>query len=110
MRSNILPAALIAAMTLAGSAFAGTTAATTTAPATAAAATTMAAKAPATPAGLSGTIGSINTKLLYVVINGWKYHLPKGFDLTSFKVGEKVLVTYTMSGKKHEVSSMKAAV
>ena len=104
MRSNILAATVIAAMTLGGAAFAATTAPTT------AAATTTTAKAPATPASMTGAITSINTKGNYVVIKGWKYHLPKGFDLTGFKVGENVAVTFTMSGKKHEVSSMKAAV
>ena len=115
MRSTLLTATLIAAVTLGGAAFAGTsstTAATATstvvAPATTTKAPVVAAKA--TPSDMSGTIKSINTKLLYVVIGGWKYHLPKGFDLTGFKVGEKVTVTFTMSGKKHEVSTMKAAV
>ena len=104
MRSNLLPIALLAAITLGGAAFAGTTAATGTTP------VASVAQAAATPADLTGSIKSINSKGGYVVINGWKYHLPKGFDLTGFKVGEKVLVTFTMNGNKHEVSAMKAAV
>jgi hypothetical protein len=59
---------------------------------------------------VSGTIKKISTKAGYVVLsNGIKYHLPKGFALGDFKVGEKVSVSYEMKGKLHEATAMKAA-
>ena len=128
MRSNVLSASVIVAMILGSAAIADTYAATppvvpavTAAPAATtpvvAASTTPAAtpaKTPvmvaASPSDVSGVITSINTKHLVVMIGGLKYHLPKGFDLSGFKVGEKVNVTFKMSGNKHEVSKMAAAV
>ena len=132
MRSNVLSASVIVAMILGSAAIADTYAATppvvpavtaapaattpvvaaSTTPATTPAATP--AKTPvmvaASPSDVSGVITSINTKHLIVMIGGLKYHLPKGFDLSGFKVGEKVNVTFTLSGNKHEVSKMAAAV
>lgn len=112
MRSKFLPLVVIAGMTFGGAAFAGTTATTATAPAATAATTTKATKAsmPMTVKDVSGTIKKINTKAGYVVLsNGIKYHLPKGFSLTEFKVGQKVSVSYEMKGKLHEATAMKAA-
>ena len=128
MRSNVLSASVIVAMILGSAAIAGTYSATTpaapavtaapaaTTPVVAASTTPAAtpAKTPvmvaASPSDVSGVITSINTKHLVVMIGGLKYHLPKGFDLSGFKVGEKVNVTFTLSGNKHEVSKMAAAV
>lgn len=110
MASKILPLLLIAGMTMGGAAFAGTTAATTTAATTAAttkaAATTAVA---ATPADVTGAISKISSKGLYIVVDGWKYHVAKGFSFSDLKVGEKVTISYTMKGKLHEASSVKAA-
>ena len=111
MRTKFLPLLLVAGMTFGGAAFAGTTATTTTT--TAPAKTTMTTtttKVAATPGTTSGTIKSISTKGDYVVLSdGWKYHVSKTFSLKEFKVGQKVSVSYTLSGKKHEVTSMTAA-
>lgn len=113
MRSKFLPLVVIAGMTFGGAAFAGTTATTAATPAPAATATTKAttkASMTMTTKDTSGTIKKINTKAGYVVLsNGVKYHLPKGFSLTDFKVGQKVSVTYEMKGKLHEATAMKAA-
>lgn len=113
MRSKFLPLVIIAGMTFGGAAFAGTTATTATAPAATASTTAKAAtkaSMPMTVKDVSGTIKKINTKAGFVVLsNGVKYHLPKGFDLTGFKVGEKVSVSYEMKGKLHEATAMKAA-
>lgn len=107
MRMNFLPLVVIAGLTFGGAAFADTTAATTAPAAT----TTMAKPAVATPADVSGTITKISTGSHYIVLsNGAKYHFAKSYSLSSLKVGDKVTVTYTMSGKKHEASAVKAAV
>lgn len=112
MRTKILPLLLVAGMTFGGAAFAGTTATTTAA--TTKAATTMATtmattKVAMTPGSTSGTIKSISSKHNYIVLSdGWKYHLAAGFSLKDFKVGEKVSVSYTLKGKKHEVTAMTA--
>lgn len=103
MRMNFLPLVVIAGLTFGGAAFADTMAA----PATG---TTTMAKPVATPAEASGSITKISTSGHYVVLsNGSKYHFSKSFSLASFKVGEKVTVTYTMRGKSHEASALKVA-
>ncbi len=103
MRSKILTLTLLAAMTFGGAAFAATTAPKV--PAVTATAATMAASATAT-----GTITKINAKALFVVLSdGYRYHLPAGFALKGYKVGEKVAITYQMKGKLHDVTAMKAA-
>lgn len=103
MRSKILSVCVIAAMTLGGAAFAGTTSTK--------AATTMAATSVSASAGkdAQGTITKISAKGNYVVVGGWKYHLPKGFSLNGFKVGEKVSISYVLKGKHHDVTAMTAA-
>ncbi len=113
MRSNFLPLVVIAGLTLSGAAFAETTTASTTT-ALAASATTAATMAAtpvmATPADVAGTIKKISTKQHFIVLSdGNKYHVAKGFSFGSLKVGEKVTVTYTMKGKLHEASAVKAA-
>ncbi len=106
MRLNMLSVALTAALSLGGAAFAGTTTTTTTS-------TTMMTPKVAevmAPATKTETIRSINAKGMYVVLkDGWKYHLPAGFKLAGFKVGEKVTVTYTISHLHHQVSALSAA-
>ncbi|MBI1171205.1 DUF1344 domain-containing protein [bacterium] len=111
MRSKFLPLLIVAGMTFGGAAFAGTTATTTTTAPTMSSSTKVAAtKVAATPATASGTIKSVSTKHMYVVLSdGHKYHLPTGFSLKDFKVGEKVSVTYVMKGKMHMASAMSAA-
>ena len=105
MRTKILPLLLIAGMTFGGTAFAATTATTTT--------TTTAVTAPvvkmAAAKAASGTISKISSKGLYVVVGGLKYHVAKGFSFKELKVGQKVAITYTMKGKLHEASAIKAA-
>ncbi len=111
MRSNILTLTLLAGMTLGGAAFAGTTAPKVAAPKAAAMMTTKAAtmtKVAATKT--TGTITKIDAKALFVVLSdGHRYHVPAGFALTGFKVGEKVAVTFETKGKHHNVTAMTAA-
>ncbi len=107
MMKKILPALIVAGLTFGGAAFAGTTA--TTAPAATATTATAPMKVSA-PANVSGAIKKINAKHMYIVLdNGKRYHLPSGFDMSGLKVGEKVTVTYTMKGKLHEASAVKAS-
>ncbi len=102
MRSKFLPLIVAASMTFGGAAFADTTTATTT---TATTTTTT----PATT-DTTGTLTKIKATSLYVVLSdGWKYHLPKGFSLKGFKVGEKVMITWAYKGKYKDVVAMKAA-
>ena len=103
MRSKILSVCVIAAMTLGGAAYAGTTTKASTAAATTTSASASAGKE------TQGAITKINAKGNYVVVGGWKYHLPKGFSLKGFKVGEKVSISYVLKGKHHDVTSMTAA-
>lgn len=98
MRSKILPVLLIAGMTMSGAAFAGTTTKAI-----------VATPVAATPGNVTGKITSVSTKGLYVVVDGWKYHVAKGFSFSDIKVGERVTIAFTMKGKLHEVSSVKAA-
>lgn len=103
MRSKILSVCVIAAMTLGGAAFAGTTTTKSTTMPAAATASASASK------DAQGTITKISAKGNYVVVGGWKYHLPKGFSLSGFKVGEKVSISYVLKGKHHQATSMSAA-
>jgi hypothetical protein len=103
MRSILLSVAMTSAVAFGGMAYAGTTTTATTA-------TTAAVTAPAAH-NYMGTITRINAKQDYVVLSdGWKYHLPSGFSLKGFSVGEKVNVTYEMKSRKHHVvTAMTAA-
>ena len=106
MRSNILTLTLtlMAAMSLGGAAYAGTTAPK----APSVMATTAAMKVAAVTT--EGTIQKISAKGLFVVLSdGWRYHLAKDFAIKGFKLGEKVTVTYDMSGKHRVVTAMTAA-
>ena len=104
MRSNILTLTLMAAMSLGGAAFAGTTAPKAPAVMTTTAATHVAAVT------TEGTITKISAKGLFVVLSdGWRYHVAKSFAIQGFKLGEKVTVTYDMTGKHRVVTAMTAA-
>ncbi len=85
MRSNILSLAVIASLGLAGAAFAAST-------------------------DTAGTIKSIDAKAMTVTLaDGTTYHLPAGFKLDGFKVGEKVDVTWDAKGSLKDATGMKAA-
>ncbi|MBN8631842.1 MAG: DUF1344 domain-containing protein [Rhodobacterales bacterium] len=84
MRSNILPLALIAALGLGSAAMAAST-------------------------DTSGVIKSIDATAMTVVLeDGTTFHLPAGFDVKAFKVGEKVVVSWEMKGTLKEASALKA--
>ncbi|MGV8986989.1 MAG: DUF1344 domain-containing protein [Cypionkella sp.] len=85
MRSKFLPLVLIAGVAFGGAAFAA-------------------------GADTSGAIKSIDTKAMTVTLaDGTTYHLPAGFKLGAFKVGEKVTITSETKGTLHEATAMKAA-
>ena len=85
MRSNILSLALIASLGLGGAVLAAST-------------------------DTSGVIKSIDTKAMTVVLeDGTTYHLPAGYDVKPFKVGEKVVVSWEMKGTLKEATALKAS-
>lgn len=85
MRSKILPLVLIAGVAFGGAAFAAAT-------------------------DTAGTIKSIDAKAMTVTLaDGTTYHLPAGFKLGAFKVGEKVSVTWEAKGALKDAMAMKAA-
>jgi diphthamide biosynthesis methyltransferase len=85
MRSKIVTHALIAGMSFAGAAFAATSHAT-------------------------GAIKALDAKALTVTLaDGTTYHLPAGFKLGAFKVGEKVSIAWEAKGALHEATGMKAS-
>ena len=105
MFQKILPAILVAGLALSGAAQAGTM---TTAPVTTPMAK-VATPVAATSAEVSGVIKKVNLKHRFIVLdNGVRYHLAKGFEISGLKRGEKVQVTYTVKGKVHEASMVKA--
>lgn len=58
----------------------------------------------------SGTIKSLDTaKDMITLDNGATYDVAKGVSLAGFKVGEKVTVTYTQSGKMMDATAIKPA-
>ena len=74
MRSNILPLALIASLGLGTAVLAAST-------------------------DTSGVIKSIDAKAMTVMLeDGTTFHLPAGYDVKPFKVGEKVVVSWEMKG------------
>ena len=84
MRSNTLALALVASLGLGGAVFAAST-------------------------DTKGVIKSIDEKTMTVVLeDGTTYHLPAGFDVKAFKVGEKVVVSWEMKGTLKEASALKA--
>lgn len=56
----------------------------------------------------TGTIKAISAKSV-TLSGGAKYELPKNFDISTFKKGEKVEVEYMKSGKMLEATSIKVA-
>ena len=61
-------------------------------------------------AGATGKIKSLDmTKNMVTLDNGSSYLAPKTVKLSDFKVGEKVTVSYTKSGDKMDISSIKPA-
>ena len=85
MRTKIVSLALIAGISLAGAAYAATS-------------------------NAAGAIKSIDTKAMTVTLaDGSTYHLPAGFKLDGFKVGEKVSITWEAKGALHEATGMKAS-
>lgn len=84
MRSNTLALALIASLGLGGAVLAAST-------------------------DTTGVIKSIDEKTMTVVLeDGTTYHLPAGYDVKAFKVGEKVVVTWEMKGTLKEATGLKA--
>lgn len=84
MRSNILPLALIASLGLGSAVLAAST-------------------------DTTGVIKTIDAKAMTVVLeDGTTYHLPAGYDLKPFKVGEKVVVSWEMKGTLMEAMALKA--
>lgn len=84
MRSNTLALALIASLGLGSAVLAAST-------------------------DTKGVIKSIDEKTMTVVLeDGTTYHLPAGFDVKPFKVGEKVVVSWEMKGTLKEASALKA--
>ena len=85
MRSNILPLALIASLGLGTAVLAAST-------------------------DTTGVIKSIDAKAMTVMLeDGTTFHLPAGYDVRPFKVGEKVVVSWEMKGTLKEASALKAS-
>ena len=58
-------------------------------------------------ADATGMIKSVNTtKDMITLDNGATYDVAKGVDLTNFKAGDKVTVTYTQSGKMMDATAI----
>jgi hypothetical protein len=61
-------------------------------------------------ADATGTIKSLDmSKDMITLDNGSSYMAPKGLKLSSFKVGEKVTVSYTKAGDRMDATSIKPA-
>jgi Cu/Ag efflux protein CusF len=62
----------------------------------------------ASAADAVGVIKDIDTtKDMVTLDNGSSYSAPVAIKLSTFKVGEKVAITYSKSGAKMEISAMK---
>jgi Cu/Ag efflux protein CusF len=76
----------------------------------AAAAALLGATSVAFAADATGKIKSLDTsKDMITLDNGSSYMAPKGMNLSNFKVGEKVTVSYTKAGDKMDATSIKPA-
>ena len=65
----------------------------------------------ASAAEVTGAIKSLNPAKDQVILdNGSSYDVAKGVKLSSFKVGEKVTITYSQSGKTMDATAIKPAV
>jgi len=61
-------------------------------------------------ANATGKIKSLDmTKDMVTLDSGSSYMAPKGVKLSSFKVGERVTVSYTKAGDKMDITSIKSA-
>ena len=61
-------------------------------------------------ADATGSIKSLDTKKDTVTLdNGSTYMAQKGVDLSKFKVGEKVTVSYMQKGAEMDMTAIKAA-
>jgi Cu/Ag efflux protein CusF len=61
-------------------------------------------------ADATGTIKSLDmSKDMITLDNGSTYMAPKSVKLSSFKVGEKVTLSYTKTGDRMDVTSIKPA-
>jgi len=75
-----------------------------------AAAATIGATTMAFAADATGVVKSIDTKTDQVTLSdGATYTAPKTIDLSKFKVGEKVTISYTGTGKMMEATSISPA-
>jgi hypothetical protein len=64
----------------------------------------------ANAAEATGKIKSLDmTKDMVTLDNGSSYVAPKNMKLSDFKIGEKVTVSYTKTGDKMDIGSMKPA-
>ncbi len=64
----------------------------------------------ANAAEATGKIKSLDmTKDMVTLDNGSNYMAPKNMKLSDFKIGEKVTVSYTKTGDKMDIGSMKPA-
>lgn len=96
------------ALALAVLASLGATGAMAATSATPAAAPAAAAAAPA-PMTATGLITAISTKYHTFTINKVVYHVASKFDLSKFKVGQNVTVTYSVVKKQDWASKLVAA-
>lgn len=56
----------------------------------------------------TGTVKDYNKASMSLTLaDGTIYHLPKGFHDPGLKAGEKVSVSFDMSGKNHDVKAVK---
>jgi hypothetical protein len=70
----------------------------------------MGAASVAYAADATGKIKSLDmTKGMVILDSGSSYMAPKSVKLSNFKVGEKVTVSYTKTGDKMDVTSIKPA-
>jgi hypothetical protein len=61
-------------------------------------------------ADATGTIKTLDAaKSMVTLDNGATYDIAKGVSLSGFKIGEKVKVTYTLSGKMMDASAIAPA-
>ena len=56
----------------------------------------------------TGTVKDYNKASMSLTLaDGTVYHLPKGFHDPGLKAGEKVTISFDMSGKNHEAKTVK---
>lgn len=58
----------------------------------------------------TGTIKSIDTTAMTLTLNdGTVYYLPKGFNASSLRAGEKVQISWNMQNGQHDAVTVTAA-